>query len=147
MRIWSVEVLQRMNQRPVEGRAALEWMELCWQRDVIEQQLLAGRLGPDAREPLEEMLSAIDNQLSVIRSKPIEITKDMPLAAVRLQTVHRPRRKVFSAVVKQSLPCRICGKPVALDIAKTDECGKAVHEDCYVSKMRFEQASKSNKTA
>lgn len=38
--------------------------------------------------------------------------------------------------------CRICGKPVAVETSKTDEDGKAIHEDCYVLKVRLEQGSK-----
>jgi hypothetical protein len=32
--------------------------------------------------------------------------------------------------------CRICGEPVNLQIAKSDEDGKAVHEECYVLKVK-----------
>jgi len=71
----------------------------------------------------------------------------MPLAGVRLQPVHRPRHKVFSSVVKQLVLCRICGKPVPLETAKTDEWGKAVHEDCYVLRIRLELATQNAKTA
>ena len=31
--------------------------------------------------------------------------------------------------------CSICNEPVELKTAKTDEDGKAVHEDCYVGRM------------
>lgn len=31
--------------------------------------------------------------------------------------------------------CFICEKPVALETAKTDECGRAIHENCYVLKL------------
>ena len=31
--------------------------------------------------------------------------------------------------------CSICNEPVELITAKTDEDGKAVHEDCYVQRM------------
>jgi hypothetical protein len=31
--------------------------------------------------------------------------------------------------------CHICNKPVALEIAKTDEMGRAVHEGCYFLKL------------
>ncbi len=40
------------------------------------------------------------------------------------------------------LLCRICGKPVPLETAKTDEAGKAVHEECHVLKLRLVQATK-----
>jgi hypothetical protein len=31
--------------------------------------------------------------------------------------------------------CSICNEPVEIKTAKTDEDGKAVHEDCYVGRM------------
>jgi hypothetical protein len=37
---------------------------------------------------------------------------------------------------KLRLPkCSICNEPVELETGKTDEDGKAVHEDCYVLRM------------
>ena len=38
------------------------------------------------------------------------------------------------------LLCRICGKPVAVETSKTDESGRAIHDDCYVLKVKLEQA-------
>ena len=35
---------------------------------------------------------------------------------------------------QQHFVCFICARPIALETSKTDECGKAVHEDCYVRK-------------
>jgi len=32
--------------------------------------------------------------------------------------------------------CAICGKPILLEQSKVNEDGKAVHEECYVAKMR-----------
>jgi hypothetical protein len=44
-----------------------------------------------------------------------------------LQFIHRVR-----------LPkCNICNRAVELETAKTDESGKAVHEDCYVRILRL----------
>jgi len=37
--------------------------------------------------------------------------------------------------------CSLCDKPVPLDTSKTDEYGKAVHEECYLLKMRLERAT------
>jgi hypothetical protein len=35
------------------------------------------------------------------------------------------------------IPCALCSKPVDLAIDRcTDENGKAVHEDCYVQRIR-----------
>jgi|tagenome__1003787_1003787.scaffolds.fasta_scaffold20743136_1 hypothetical protein len=40
-------------------------------------------------------------------------------------------------VARNGLFCRICSGPIPLETSKTDERGKAVHEDCYVRKMKF----------
>jgi hypothetical protein len=36
---------------------------------------------------------------------------------------------------QQSTVCRLCTVPMPLETSKTDEHGKAVHEQCYVRKM------------
>jgi hypothetical protein len=36
--------------------------------------------------------------------------------------------------------CAICDKPVPLEIAKADEDGKSVHEQCYVRKLQRDRA-------
>jgi hypothetical protein len=41
---------------------------------------------------------------------------------------------------KLRLPnCSICNEPVEVETAKTDENGKAVHEDCYVRVLRLKE--------
>ncbi len=35
----------------------------------------------------------------------------------------------------------ICGKEVALVDCKTDENGRAVHEECYIARIKLESAS------
>jgi hypothetical protein len=42
---------------------------------------------------------------------------------------------------KPRLPnCSICNEPVEVEIAKTDENGKAVHEDSYVRLLRIKKS-------
>ena len=36
---------------------------------------------------------------------------------------------------KPEINCSVCDKPVALELAKTDELGQAVHEECYLLKL------------
>lgn len=36
---------------------------------------------------------------------------------------------------KSQINCSICNQPVALEIAKTEDSGQAVHEECYVLKL------------
>jgi hypothetical protein len=46
---------------------------------------------------------------------------------------------------KVRLPkCAICGTPVDIKSAKTDEKGKAVHEDCYAAMIRLRQVTPNN---
>jgi hypothetical protein len=44
---------------------------------------------------------------------------------------------------ERSIVCPICAEPVPLETSKTDECGKGVHEECYVSRIisRFRTAA------
>jgi len=39
---------------------------------------------------------------------------------------------------KSPLNCSICNKPVAVEVAKTDDSGQAVHEECYALKLGVE---------
>jgi hypothetical protein len=49
----------------------------------------------------------------------------------------------FAASVVRS--CAICHKPAPLETAKTDERGRIIHEECYLSKMRLVAASMNAK--
>ena len=45
------------------------------------------------------------------------------------------------AFFAQRLPmCSVCQQPVALETAKTDEDGHAIHEDCYFARFRRDAA-------
>ncbi len=37
--------------------------------------------------------------------------------------------------------CPVCGKEVPLETAKTDEWGRAIHDDCYLLTLRLKRAS------
>jgi hypothetical protein len=37
--------------------------------------------------------------------------------------------------------CSICELPVSLEAAKTDEYGRAIHEECYARKMGLKAAT------
>jgi hypothetical protein len=41
---------------------------------------------------------------------------------------------------KPLLNCSICNEPVTLETTKTDEAGKAVHEECYVLRLSKQAA-------
>src|SRR5215467_5723278 len=38
--------------------------------------------------------------------------------------------------------CRLCGKPVSIETAKTNGDGQAIHESCYQLKVQLEYASR-----
>jgi len=66
-----------------------------------------------------------------------------------LEVRHRPSefwRSVVSAISPRRSAgvarCSICELPVSLETAKTDEYGRAIHEECYASKMGFECSRK-----
>jgi hypothetical protein len=42
--------------------------------------------------------------------------------------------------------CRICKKPVNLELAKTDELGRIVHEGCYLLKISMSSSRSSPKS-
>jgi hypothetical protein len=41
-------------------------------------------------------------------------------------------------------PCILCNNPVPLGSSKTNEDGKAVHEECYLLRMRLQRATSNN---
>ena len=42
------------------------------------------------------------------------------------------------------IPCAGCNKPIDLAITKTNERGKAVHEECYVLRQALKDATQPN---
>jgi hypothetical protein len=44
---------------------------------------------------------------------------------------------------KPELNCSICNEPIPIEIAKTDDSGQAVHEQCYVLKLGVESSRAS----
>ena len=42
--------------------------------------------------------------------------------------------------------CPLCNQRVSLETSKTDEDGNAVHEDCYVAKVRLGEDGRSPKS-
>jgi hypothetical protein len=48
---------------------------------------------------------------------------------------------------KPEINCSICNRPVAVETAKTDEVGQAVHDECYVQKLGMGTDLNSNRPA
>jgi len=44
-------------------------------------------------------------------------------------------------------PCILCNNPVPLGSSKTNEDGKAVHEECYLLRMRLKRATSNDEDA
>jgi hypothetical protein len=37
--------------------------------------------------------------------------------------------------------CGLCNEPIKVEVSKTDEAGHAVHEECYILKVRLHRAT------
>jgi len=48
-------------------------------------------------------------------------------------------------VVQLKLNCSICNKPVDLNTAKTNEAGRAVHEECYVLRETLKHVTQQDR--
>jgi hypothetical protein len=44
---------------------------------------------------------------------------------------------------KDGVMCWVCGKSVALEVAKTDDDGRAIHEECYLLRHQLKNATES----
>ena len=88
------------------------WLELC-QRAANEQ---------DA-----------EKLLAIVR----EINAALELKLRRLKQGDPPLVPDVSGLPR----CFLCGKSVPLETCKTDENGNAIHEECYVLKMRLKPAT------
>jgi hypothetical protein len=42
--------------------------------------------------------------------------------------------------MNSSVPCQLCQQPVPLEVARIDELGKPVHEECYVQAIQTTDA-------
>ena len=62
------------------------------------------------------------------------------MAANRADSPQRRQSDAASASARL-VKCTICRHPIALEIAKVDEDGDAVHEGCYVIKLRAKSRS------
>src|SRR5215471_14908046 len=60
-----------------------------------------------------------------------------------------PNMSGLNPISRQSrhdgLRCPVCHQPVSLESSKTDEKGRAVHEECYVARIRTDGASQPEK--
>ncbi len=45
----------------------------------------------------------------------------------------------------QTLTCHVCNQAVEITSAKTDECGKAVHEECHARALLDSESAVANK--
>jgi hypothetical protein len=96
----------------VQGENKELWLELCEQAAIEQDQ---------------------DKFLVVVR----EIIAALELKSGRLHQSGPQLVQPASEITR----CALCDKPVPLDISKTDERGKAVHEECYLLKMRLKRAT------
>jgi hypothetical protein len=76
--------------------------------------------------PIVELRNALHNHTDRLRN----------LAANHTESPQRRRSDLGNTA--KLVRCTICGYPVALEMAKVDEGGDAVHEGCYVVELRAE---------
>jgi len=70
-----------------------------------------------------------------------EISVALELKTGRLGQISPQRASGASGLLR----CSLCQKPVPLESSKTDENGKAVHEECYALRWRLKQATNAPK--
>jgi len=46
----------------------------------------------------------------------------------------------WEAFMSSTVPCQLCQQPVPLEIARINELGKAVHEECYLQAIKMPDA-------
>lgn len=42
--------------------------------------------------------------------------------------------------MSSTVPCQLCQQPVPLEVARINELGKAVHEECYLQAIKMPDA-------
>lgn len=56
--------------------------------------------------------------------------EQVPLESIKnLMSSSTAKPQAFGAL------CNLCGSPVVMESCKSDECGRAVHESCYVASL------------
>jgi hypothetical protein len=65
------------------------------------------------------------------------------LKDIAVGPIAEPKIKHSLRSLHHVLHCRTCGKPVAIETAKTDGDGQAVHEECYLISVRRRSQSSS----
>jgi hypothetical protein len=64
------------------------------------------------------------------------------VATIRTPSLHlNIPSSIFTGRNSYQPICPICAKAVALETAKTDEVGTAIHDRCYLLKLKLKQAS------
>ena len=81
--------------------------------------------------------AANEQDLNRFRAIVLEIRVALELKTERLVRSSPELASSESALVR----CALCQMPVPLESVKTDENGKAVHEECYLLRLRLEQAT------
>ncbi len=79
-------------------------------------------------EEVHDVVAGNDN--AVTRTLPSKL-KPHRLASLRKQR----KARLTMQLPKPKLNCSICDKPVTLETAKTDEVGRAAHDECYLLKL------------
>lgn len=80
--------------------------------------------------------------------KPVTHFEQIPVRTVKQMAMipeGQGAESMSSIPVRHALQCHICRKPVAVETAKTDGQGQAVHEDCYILSLTRKRAFASTR--
>ena len=70
------------------------------------------------------------------KDKAVRRTLPSKLKPHRLASLRKQRKASLGMQRPESeINCSICDKPVAIETAKTDELGRAAHDECYLLKV------------
>jgi hypothetical protein len=81
--------------------------------------------------------------------KPKTYFEQIPVQKVKDLIVGIERQEIapIAHAARSILHCRMCHKPVAIETAKTDGEGQAIHEDCYLMSVTGKQMAAKDRRA
>jgi hypothetical protein len=75
--------------------------------------------------------------------------EQIPVKSVKAIVAHfpdSPEARQLSPIPQNVLRCTLCRQPVAVETAKTDGNGQAVHEECYTISVTGKTAGSGKRT-
>lgn len=105
---------------PAEGAVAVQKSKTHFEQISLElvKKIAKGEVPADN---LDENDSAVTTNSSWQREGPSHAF-----------AAKKPKEPLAMQLPVQEINCSICNKPVSLESARTDEAGRAVHQECYL---------------